>query len=631
VNNNSSGFRDFTRGGQIFTHALLMLWQVFRGGLIVAFIVFCSCFYGFISNRATSYDWYIYGQTIVVELRLMVHDHRVMHTIHNPDNSRVNIRAVDFIHCSKTRFHVDKCKKAFWSSLWQSGLISLSVLALYFIYLKRKGKQENQNIQIDGQEQVDPKTLRQLLERANKASPFKLAGAPLVKRSETQHVLLAGTTGTGKSVAMQELMDQVRKKGQRAIVYDIDGAFIPAYYRPGKDILLNPLDTRVPAWNIWQECRDLADFDTAALSLMPEHLAGTDPFWIRSAHTIFSCAALKLQTHSHPKTRMLLEPIFAEGLQSLGSLVTGTPAAPLVLEQIDKTALSIKATLSTYCKSLMYLKEEGKKPLFSIRRWIEADEGDSWLFIASNAQKIDALRPLLSVWLDVAAKSMLSLKASHDRRLWFFLDELPSLHKLPSLMNALSRGRKYGACFVAAIQDVHQLHAIYGKNHAESLTSLFNTKVFYRTQEPDSAHWMSKVIGNREIIERKEGFSYGAHEMRDGVSIHEERRQEPIVKLSAFLALEDLNAFLRLPGNWPVAQLAFEIKARRTSEQAFMARDLSQLLKEDKSPDTLKVLQEPQKSEPQKAPEENGVNIHIHKPQKIKTKRVINPPKEFTR
>jgi type IV conjugative transfer system coupling protein TraD len=400
--------------------------------------------------------------------------------------------------------------------------------------------------------------------------------------------LLAGTTGTGKSVAMQELMDQVRAKGQRAIVYDIDGAFIPAYYRPGKDILLNPLDTRVPAWNIWQECRDLADFDTAALSLMPEHLAGTDPFWIRSAHTIFSCAALKLQANSHPKTRMLLEPIFAEGLQSLGSLVTGTPAAPLVLEQIDKTALSIKATLSTYCKSLMYLKEEGKKPLFSIRRWIEADEGDSWLFIASNAQKIDALRPLLSVWLDVAAKSILSLKASHDRRLWFFLDELPSLHKLPSLMNALSRGRKYGACFVAAIQDVHQLHAIYGKNHAESLTSLFNTKVFYRTQEPDSAHWMSKVIGNREIIEKKEGFSYGAHEMRDGVSIHEERRQEHIVKPSAFLALEDLNAFLRLPGNWPVAQLEFEIQKRKIKEEAFRARNLNQLLLLEDEPSNLK-------------------------------------------
>jgi type IV conjugative transfer system coupling protein TraD len=621
-----SFFRDFTRGGQIFTHSLVMFWQVFRSGLIVAAILFCVGLYGLIEHRTSDYDWYIYRQTLNAELRIMVHDKRITHTLRNPDGSSITLKALDFVHSPKTLFHVHKCKKVFWASLWQSGLTSLGVLALYFMVLKRKGRQENQTLQVDGQEMIEPKTLRQLLKKAGRASPFKLAEVPLVEGCETKHLLLAGTTGSGKSVAMQELMAQVRQKGQRAIVYDIDGAFIPTYYRPGKDILLNPLDVRVPAWNIWQECRDLADFDSAALSLMPEHLAGTDPFWIRSAHTIFSCAALKLQKQEKPTTQSLLEPIFADGLQSLGSLVAGTPAAPLVLAQIDKTALSIKATLSTYCKSLMYLKEEGKEPLFSIRRWIEADEGDSWLFIASDAQKINALKPLLSVWLDVAAKSLLSLKHSHDRRLWLFLDELPSLHKLPSLMDALSRGRKYGACFVAAIQDVHQLHAIYGKNHADSLTSLFNTKVFYRTQEPDSASWMSKVMGNREVLEKKEGFSYGAYEMRDGVSINEERRQEPLVKPSHFLGLEDLSAFLKLPGNWPVTKLSFELKERKEKQQAFVPRDLSKLLDEKK---TSKGIASGEKQH--KVTEENGVSTpNPGTRQKIKSKRPLQPEQTLT-
>ena len=198
--------------------------------------------------------------------------------------------------------------------------------------------------------------------------------------------------------------------------------------------------------------------------------------------------------------------------------------------------------------------------------------------ISSTEKKVDALRPLLSVWLNTAAKSILSLEHSNDLRLWFFIDELPSLHKLPSLITALSRGRKYGAAFVAAIQDLHQLYGIYGNHDAGSLTALFNTKVFYRTQEPDSALWMSKNMGEIEILEKREGFSYGAHEMRDGVSINEERRKEPIIRASQFLELEDLKAYLKLPGNWPVTTLTFKHRSQNPLEKAFVPRDLNQLL-----------------------------------------------------
>jgi hypothetical protein len=96
---------------------------------------------------------------------------------------------------------------------------------------------------------------------------------------------------------------------------------------------------------------------------------------------------------------------------------------------------------------------------------------------------------------------------------------------------------------------------------------------------------MAKVIGQRELIDKKEGFSYGAHEMRDGVSIHEERRQEPIVKPSAFLCLEDLSAFLKLPGNWPVARLEFQLQSRPCREEAFVPRDLKQWLLKDNTPE----------------------------------------------
>ena len=74
-------------------------------------------------------------------------------------------------------------------------------------------------------------------------------------------------------------------------------------------------------------------------------------------------------------------------------------------------------------------------------------------------------------------------------------------------------------------------------------------------------------MGTREIIEKKEGYSYGANDMRDGVSINQERRKETIVMDSEFIQLDDLEAYLRLPGDWPVTKVKFDIKERAIADE----------------------------------------------------------------
>lgn len=376
----SSEFQHFTRGGQTTLHGIHMFWQVLKYGILIAIFLLAAVFYWRFTMSITDYDAYVFDEYVTAKVKVFLHGNQVKHRVQDPKAQWLELKAIDFIRSQNTRLHVKNYLTAFWTALWQAGITSLSFLGLFIGFCRWRGKMQQETEYLAGQDEVEAKELSKLLKRKGRNSDFNLAGVPLVKGTETQHILLAGTTGSGKTVAIRELMDQVRQKGQRAVVYDIDGSFVPLYYRPGKDILLNPLDERAPVWNIWQECSDLADFDTIASSLMPEHLAVNDPFWIRSAHTIFSCAALRLQQEKNPTTKALLDPMFGDGLQPLADLVAGTPAAPLVSSKIEKTALSIQATLSTYCKSLIYLKKEGKHPLFSIKRWIEAPQNDSWLF-----------------------------------------------------------------------------------------------------------------------------------------------------------------------------------------------------------------------------------------------------------
>jgi hypothetical protein len=50
----------------------------------------------------------------------------------------------------------------------------------------------------------------------------------------------------------------------------------------------------------------------------------------------------------------------------LHQLLKGTVAANLVNPAVEKMALSIQSTLSTYCKALNYLRPEGKIPYFRL-------------------------------------------------------------------------------------------------------------------------------------------------------------------------------------------------------------------------------------------------------------------------
>ena len=102
-----------------------------------------------------------------------------------------------------------------------------------------------------------------------------LAAVPLDPLEETKHFKLIGTTGTGKSTAITELLGALLARGDRAVIADPDGSYLGRFYRPVRgDVILNPFDTRAAKWDPFAEILAPEDPEHLAASLIA---AGADP------------------------------------------------------------------------------------------------------------------------------------------------------------------------------------------------------------------------------------------------------------------------------------------------------------------------------------------------------------------
>ena len=54
----------------------------------------------------------------------------------------------------------------------------------------------------------------------------------------------------------------------------------------------------------------------------------------------------------------------------------------------------------------------------------------------------EALKSLISCWTDSIFSIVLGMSKSNTRKIWTYIDELESLDYLPSLRDALTKGRK---------------------------------------------------------------------------------------------------------------------------------------------------------------------------------------------
>ncbi|MFT3741094.1 MAG: type IV conjugative transfer system coupling protein TraD [Gammaproteobacteria bacterium] len=563
-------FKNTTRGGQVILHDLRMLcqvlWKTFLWALPIFLIASWLCFF-----RLTNLETKSVGEQWVnakINQFFNGKHHTLKYT--TPDGQIIKVYPQQITTASFVQNALTELKAAAEHSLLFGGIVYLSCVIIILLWLHKKGHFHTEDKHLKGDYLSTIKVVNQMITQQKRQSDLTFGKEKLMlpKLSELQHILVHGTTGCGKSTVIKELLDHIRRRGERAIVYDKSCNLMGLFYQPDSDKLLNPLDSRGVVWDLWQECRDKADFDNLDAALIPMSAHVHDPFWINAARTILAVAAYNMRNSLSRSTLALLNSLLNADTTELQQLLKGTEAESLMSEKAEKTAASIKTVLATYLKSLCYL-QDGDDP-FSIRSWIQEDTARGWLFISSLGDKHETLKPLISTWLDIAINALLSLPESPERRIWIILDELGSLQQLPYLTAALAESRKFGGCFVVGIQSYAQLAKIYSHEGGREISSLLNTRFLFRVPDPEIAQWSAKNLGETTLEETQEGISYGTTSHKDGVSIQKIERERSVVPAAEIMRLPDLSCYVRLAGAYPITKLQASYQERVMKHTAFL-------------------------------------------------------------
>ncbi len=553
------------RGGQTVFHGLRMWGQLVQAAMMLAAFMTVAVPAWNLWNRTSGAEWYAAGMYTLAEVKLVLgYEPESGQEIRFPDGTRRVMTIRDIASSVPAWEARERIKAEMFASAWLGAKAGLGVIAVFLAWFWYRGVQLSRQRRIRGAELVTAGELRKRVRSAHlrardrmpgwkELRPYRIAGIPYPERTETQHTIVSGTTGSGKTVLISDLVAQIRARGERCVVYDKMGSYTAAFFDPGRDVLMNPLDARAPRWSPFLEARTPRDFDMMAAALIPQQKDTVDPFWVTAARQLFSNGAGVFWKKGVTENRVLVDHLLKTDLTALAEAMEGTVAQSIVDPENPKTALSVRAMLTANLGALEFLPDEGEP--FSIREWISDEERGGFLFLTSRGDQHASLRGLISTWLEIAVNAMLSLAQDDGRRIWVILDELPTLHQVPSLQPGLAESRQFGGCFVLGVQVASALRDLYGRNGAETISGLCGTRVVLAAPDRDTAQWSADSLGRSEVEEVAEGYSYGANTIRDGVSLTPRRELRALALPSEIMRLPNLEGYLKFPGPLPVASI----------------------------------------------------------------------------
>ena len=385
--------------------------------------------------------------------------------------------------------------------------------------------------------------------------------------------------------------------GQAVFVVDPWGIVADEDIPGGGRARFNPLDVVPGRWVTGAEGEDPVplegpdSYDDARLIADAIILQGSesDPHWDRSAKALLTGLILTVA----------LDPVFT-GPRTLGSvndilnlpdadfrtLLAGISAGPIegaaaeinrFLQKAEKEASGVLSTIHT---NMTFLQSRAMRDVFSASdfAWADVKRQPTSIYLCIPPRRLGTHAQFLRLMFIAAISGMESvpIPAAAPGRKWhsvlFLMDEFANLGRMDRLLDAFALMRGFGLKFWAFVQDLNQLHDLYGDRWQ---TFIANAGVIqsFGTRDSFTAEQLSRLSGQKTEVLPGESHSVqgGGTSVSKSVSL----TGRPLLYPGDFTALADDRQILMMESKvftppktlwfkaWPYRRLAEFNRSRK--------------------------------------------------------------------
>lgn len=373
---------------------------------------------------------------------------------------------------------------------------------------------------------------------------------------EKEHFLILGSTGTGKSSLLLQMVAGWLQRGVRILVVDRKGEFFSHFGRRG-DVLFNPFDARSAGWSIFNEFDFLQDIDGKITRIPPDLqsicdiLCGVDDpraaqgnqkFWLTSASAVLVSAFCWLGLHGKTTNADVVE-FFNQPTEQILKKFSELPAqmqtgvGALGGQSDTEQAAGVMSTVHEKIAQLATCSQDGA---FSVSQWARDTSRKSNLYLSSAGRHDTSFTNILALWLELVGKEIKEYadNGAQQTRLVILIDELSALPPMSSMLSfLLTQTRSKGVCVVLANQTLQKIEQLYQIQGAKNLVACAKSRFVFALPEATDARYISEMLGKAEVQRlvksenQNKGGELGSGRGSDGMS-------KQITQDAAFLSSE---------------------------------------------------------------------------------------------
>jgi type IV secretory pathway TraG/TraD family ATPase VirD4 len=423
---------------------------------------------------------------------------------------------------------------------------SLVYLAYFLILRKYKARALSQSSRkhVRGANSSDAGEFAAAAKRKREVLDLPFGAVKMPVGVENEHTFIVGRPSTGKTNLLCQIVERLKERKERAIIYDFKSDYFTKFYDPREDLLFNPLDARSLGWNVFNEIKTFMDVDAITGSLVPNTTAAGDPFWNDAARDVLAGIIHYLFRAGRKENRYLWDMVTADGpsiRDCLRQIPEGQRGFRYIEDAGSKQALSVFAVMMQYAKCFEFMGANNGD--FTLQRWL--DDGKGMIFITNYPGVQDTLRPVVSLFIDLLSRRLLSMADSRSRKIFFLLDEFGTLQRLSSIIRLLTLSRSKGGAVFIAIQDYGQMDRIYTRDHRQSIVNACGNGVTFALSDPVSADISSAKLGDTEYLDTETTRTMGVESYRDGTSLSQRKKTERLFLPADIMDLAKLTAIVK--------------------------------------------------------------------------------------